>query len=215
MTKYYRFISENEYKTLINNKKVENINNRPLFLLPELPTAYILPNKLNYDITVEELLTSNYPQKTDFTKEVFMAYMTGTVSEEYLVELTLPSKPAMSCLGWYYNDDETELCLVEYCVSQYSLDQVTNIYTGNFYSWANIDTVATKMSLQYDTLMQEKNNQKTKQSFALDVFQLWGGIKTNNLAFKEWVMSTISVNKNENVKTIVEKIKIGSTKFDT
>lgn len=214
MTKYYRFISEAEYQNLINNKEIKNINNRPFFLLSETPTAYILPNKLNYDITVEQLLTSSYPQKKDFTKEVFLAYMAGTVSEDYLIELTLPSQPAMSCLGWYYNNDDTELCLVEYCIHQYSLDQITNICNGNFYNWQNIETVATKMSLRYDTLMQEKDNPTAKQSFELDIFRSWGGLETNDLAFKEWVIATISGYNNQPIQTIVNKLKTEHITFD-
>ena len=214
MTKYYRFISEAEYQALMTNETVEGINNRPLFVLPEKPTTYILPNELNYNLTVEELLASNYPQKTDFTKEVFMAYMTGTVSENYLVELNLPSKPAIASLGWYYNDDETELCLVEYCVSQYSLDQITNIYTGNFYSWTNIDTVATKMSIQYDSLLQEKDNPNATPSLALDVFRQWDAPETDNIAFKEWVIAIIDICKNETVNDIIETITVNGATFD-
>ena len=55
---------------------------------------------------------------------------------------------------------------------------------GNFYNWQNIETVATKMSLQYDTLMQEKDNPTAKQSFELDVFRSWGGLETNDSLLK-------------------------------
>ena len=54
MSKYYRFISKEEYKNLIDDEKITSLN-RPLFILPEFPTAYILPEELNYNLTIEEL----------------------------------------------------------------------------------------------------------------------------------------------------------------
>lgn len=146
MPKYYRFISKAEHQALITNKVVTNINNAPLHILPEKPTAFITPNAVNYSISIEDLLASNYPRKTDFTKEVFLAYMIGTISHDYLIELDLPSPPSMSNLGWYYNDEDTELCLVEYCIAQYSLDQVTNIYTGDFHDWQGVRSIYTKQT---------------------------------------------------------------------
>ena len=85
---------------------------------------------------------------------------------------------------------------------------------GNFYNWQNIETVATKMSLRYDTLMQEKDNPTAKQSFELDVFRSWGGLETNDLAFKEWVIATISVYNNQPIETIVKKLKKEPITFD-
>ena len=95
-----------------------------------------------------------------------------------------------------------------------SLDQITNICKGNFYNSQNIETVATKMSLRYDTLMQEKDNPTAKQSFELDIFRSWGGLETNDLAFKEWVIATISVYKNQPIQTIVNKLKTEHITFD-
>lgn len=85
---------------------------------------------------------------------------------------------------------------------------------GDFYNSQNIETVATKMSLQYDTLMQEKDNPTAKQSFELDIFRSWGGLETNDLAFKEWVISTINVYNNQPIESIVNKLKTEHITFD-
>ena len=85
---------------------------------------------------------------------------------------------------------------------------------GDFYNSQNIETVATKMSLQYDTLMQEKDNPTAKQSFELDIFRSWGGLETNDLAFKEWVIATISVYNNQPIESIVNKLKTAHITFD-
>lgn len=84
----------------------------------------------------------------------------------------------------------------------------------DFYNSQNIETVATKMSLQYDTLMQEKDNPTAKQSFELDIFRSWGGLETNDLAFKEWVIATISVYNNQPIESIVNKLKTEHITFD-
>lgn len=83
-----------------------------------------------------------------------------------------------------------------------------------FYNSQNIEIVATKMSLQYDTLMQEKDNPTAKQSFELDIFRSWGGLETNDLAFKEWVIATISVYNNQPIESIVNKLKTEHITFD-
>ena len=85
---------------------------------------------------------------------------------------------------------------------------------GDFYNSQNIETVASKMSLQYDTLMQEKDNPTAKQSFELDIFRSWGGIETNDLAFKEWVIATINVYNNQPIESIVNKLKTEHITFD-
>lgn len=218
MSKYYRFISKEEYQNLIRNEKIANINTRPLFILPEFPTAYILPEKLNYDLTVEELLESNYQRKLDFTKEVFMSYMLGTVSSDYLVELDLKKKPSMSNLGWYYNDDSTELCLVEYCLDQYTIEDVTAIYKGDFNDWQKIEKLTPlqflKLNKRYDFLMSQLKNPKATKSKELEIFKQWGGRTTNSIAFKEWVICTINVNKTKSVDELVSIIEQGESEFD-
>ena len=85
---------------------------------------------------------------------------------------------------------------------------------GDFYNSQNIEIVATKMSLQYDTLMQEKDNPTAKQSFELDIFRSWCGLETNDLAFKEWVIATISVYNNQPIESIVNKLKTEHITFD-
>ena len=100
MTKYYRFISQDEYDTLKNEGAVVNKNNgKPLFFLIENPTVYILPESLNYNITIEELLTSNYPRFENFNKELFQSYMLGTTPTDYLIEIDIDYTPSIYNLG--------------------------------------------------------------------------------------------------------------------
>lgn len=142
MTKYYRFISQEEYDTLKNEGVVINKNNgKPLFFLSENPTVYILPESLNYNITIEELLSSNYPRFENFNKELFQSYMLGTTPADYLIEIDIDYTPSMYNLGWYYKDEDTEICIIETCLYRYTLDDVVNIYRGDFYDWQNITVV--------------------------------------------------------------------------
>lgn len=142
MTKYYRFISKEEYDNLKNEKVIINKDRgKPLFFLHENPTVYILPDSLNYNITIEELLKSNYPKFENFNKELFQSYMIGTTSTDYLIEIDIKYTPLMYNLGWYYNDENTEICIIETCLNQYTIEDVTNIYQGNFYDWQNITTI--------------------------------------------------------------------------
>lgn len=217
MSKYYRFISKEEYKNLIDDEKITSLN-RPLFILPEFPTAYILPEELNYNLTIEELLSSNYPRKLDFTRETFMSYMIGTVSQDYLIELDLEKKPSMANLGWYYNEQNTELCLVEYCLKQYSIKDITAVYKGDFVNWKDIKKLtplqSSSLEKRYDFLMNKILDPNAKPSKELEIFRKWGGCATTNIAFKEWVMCTINVNKNKSVDELVLMIKQGESDFN-
>ena len=47
----------------------------------------------------------------------------------------------MHNLGWYYMDENNEICIIENCFYKYKLDDVTNIYTGDFYDWQNIKSI--------------------------------------------------------------------------
>jgi hypothetical protein len=218
MSKYYRFISKEEYQNLSENEKITNINNRPLFILPEFPTAYILPEELNYNLTIEELLTSNHPRKLDFTKEIFLSYMIGIVSYDYLIELDLKKKPSMANLGWYYNENNTELCLVEYCLDKYTIDDITAIYKGDFWDWQNIETLTPlqflKLNKRYDFLMSQITDTNAKPSKELEIFRKWGGRANTNIAFKEWVICTINVNKNKSVDELILIIKQSENDFN-
>lgn len=142
MTKYYRFISKEEYDTIKNEKVIINKDRgKPLFFLQENPTVYILPDSQNYNLTIEELLQSDYQKFENFNKELFQSYMIGTTSTDYLIEIEIKYTPSMYNLGWYYHDKNTEICIIETCLYHYTLDDVTNIYQGNFYEWQNITTI--------------------------------------------------------------------------
>lgn len=147
MTKYYRFISQEEFDNLQKDKIIINKEKgKPLFFLKENPTVYILPESLNYRLTIEELLQSNYPKFENFTKESFQSYMIGTTSTDYLIEIDIKYNPSMYNLGWYYMDVGKEICILENCMYHYTLDDVTNVYQGNFYDWQNISAIYSKPS---------------------------------------------------------------------
>lgn len=136
MYKYYRFISENEYQNLINNKKIEN--NNPIHVLINNSVAYLVPDTTNYNLTKTELLNSNY-KKLNLNKENFNEILIGIVSDDYLIEITLPTPSTQENLGWYYwGVDDIEVCIVENLIPSYLLENVTKIFTGNFYNWTNI-----------------------------------------------------------------------------
>ena len=145
MTKYYRFISQEEFKNLQKDGRIINKDRgKPLFFLRENPTIYILPEDLNYKLTIEELIQSDYPKFEDFNKELFQSYMIGTTSTDYLIEIETNQKPTMSNLGWYYMDEDTEICIIENCFHQYTIKDITNIYVGDFYDWQHIQTIQLK-----------------------------------------------------------------------
>ena len=145
MTKYYRFISQEEFKNLQKDARIINKDRgKPLFFLKENPTVYILPDFLNYKLTIEELIQSDYPKFENFTKDLFQSYMIGTTSTDYLIEIETDQKPTMSNLGWYYMDENTEICIIENCFHQYTIKDITNIYIGDFYDWQNIKTIELK-----------------------------------------------------------------------
>lgn len=145
MTKYYRFISQEEFKNLQKDEQIINKDRgKPLFFLRENPTVYILPESLNYKLTIEELIQSDYPKFEDFNKELFQSYMIGTTSTDYLIEIETDQKPTMSNLGWYYMDEDTEICIIENCFHQYTIKDITNIYVGDFYDWQHIQTIQLK-----------------------------------------------------------------------
>lgn len=135
MYKYYRFISKAEYENLITNKKIKN--NKPIHVLINNPIAYLVPDTTNYNLNKNELLNSNY-KKLNLNKENFNEILTGIVSDDYLIEITLPTISTQEKLGWYYWADDIEVCLVENLIDSYKLDDVTSVYTGDFYNWKNI-----------------------------------------------------------------------------
>lgn len=145
MTKYYRFISQEEFKNLQKDGRIINKHKgKLLFFVKENPTVYILPESLNYKLTIEELIQSDYPKFEDFNKELFQSYMIGTTSTDYLIEIETDQKPTISNLGWYYFDEDNEICIIETCLYQYTSNDVTNIYTGDFYDWQHIKTIQLK-----------------------------------------------------------------------
>lgn len=156
MTKYYRFISQKELNTLKKDKIVINKDKgKPLFFLKENPTVYILPDSLNYNIDIKELLQSDYPKFENFTKELFQSYMIGTTSTDYLIEIDIKNIPSMYNLGWYYYDEDNEICIIENCLYHYKLDDVTNIYKGDFCDWQNIESIQLNKNSKLNKIIQD------------------------------------------------------------
>lgn len=135
MYKYYRFISKAEYENLITHKQIKN--NEPIHVLINNPIAYLVPDTTNYNLTKTELLNPNY-KKLNLIKENFNEILVGIVSDDYLIEITLPTPSTQEKLGWYYWKDDIEVCIVENLIPSYKLENVTKIFTGNFYNWTNI-----------------------------------------------------------------------------
>lgn len=134
MYKYYRFISEAEYQNLKTNKIIDT---QPIHVLIDKPIAYLVPDTTNYKLTKTELLNSNY-KKLNLNKENFNEILTGIISDDYLIEITLPTPSTQENLGWYYWVDDIEVCIVENLILSYSLENVTKVFTGDFYNWTNI-----------------------------------------------------------------------------
>ena len=61
--------------------------------------------------------------------------------------------------------------------------------------------------------MSQTTDTNTKPSKELEIFRKWGGRATTNIAFKEWVMCTINVNKNKSVDELILMIKQGEVEF--
>ena len=156
MTKYYRFISQEELNILKKDKIVINKDKgKPLFFLKENPTVYIPPDSLNYNIDIKELLQSDYPKFENFTKELFQSYMIGTTSTDYLIEIDIKNIPSMYNLGWYYYDEDNEICIIENCLYHYKIDDVTNIYKGDFCDWQNIESVQLNKNSKLNKIIQD------------------------------------------------------------
>ena len=141
MTKYYRFISKEEWQELHKKGFIKNKNSRPLFLLPEKSLAKIVPEATNYNLTMEEFFNSTYPVFDKLSKECFLSYLIGTVSSDYLLELELDETPSMYNLRWYGFDEKLELCVLKACISQYNAHNVKKVYKGDFYDWQNITEI--------------------------------------------------------------------------
>ena len=61
--------------------------------------------------------------------------------------------------------------------------------------------------------MSQTTDTNAKPSKELEIFRKWGGRATTNIAFKEWVMCTINVNKNKSVDELILMIKQGEVEF--
>ena len=116
---------------------IQSKNDKSIHVLIDKPIAYLVPDTTNYNLTKTELLNSNY-KKLNLNKENFNEILIGIVSDDYLIEITLPNTPTQEKLGWYYWVDDIEVCLVENLISSYSLENLTKVFTGDFYNWTNI-----------------------------------------------------------------------------
>ena len=141
MSKYYRFISKEEWQELHEKGFIQNKNPRPLFLLPEKSLAKIVPESTNYNLTMQDFFESTHPTFDQLSKECFLSYLIGTVSSDYLLEIELEKTPSMYNLGWYDFDEGLELCVLETCIASYNATDVKKVYKGDFYDWQNITEI--------------------------------------------------------------------------
>lgn len=135
MTKYYRFISQAEYEALLLGEQIKSPNGR-IHLFEENSTIYETPVDLNYKIRPDEIHKMNFPTQT-IPYHKIQDFVIGITSDDYLVELT-DIVPTSIQLGWYTGlTDETEFVIVEFLRSNYSLENVSKIYTASDFSKIN------------------------------------------------------------------------------
>lgn len=97
-------------------------------------------------------------------------------------------------------------------------NDITAIYKDDFWDWQNIETLTPlqflKLNKRYDFLMSQITDTNAKPSKELEIFRKWGGRETTNIAFKEWVICTINVNKNKSVDELILIIKQSENDFN-
>lgn len=124
--KYYRFISKDELKELLNKGVVRPRSSGYIHVLKENTLGQIIDESFNYKIGIDE-----FEPNVIFNNTEFYDVLTGIVFEDYLIELT-DVKPIGTKLGWYYWKDTDEVILKEYLLTEYRKEAVSRVISGNF-----------------------------------------------------------------------------------
>ena len=141
MTRFYRFISSNELRTIFansfTNDMIASEDAAMVHLFKEKTPTIIADHKHHYALDMTDFFTGDFERKT-LTKETALKTLRGVVSEDYLIALKFDTDPTLYNLGWYGHDENNHKVVLENGVSYYQPSDVKAIYRGDFYNWENI-----------------------------------------------------------------------------
>ena len=144
MTRFYRFISTDELRTILANSFTNDVmtseDSAIVHLFKEETPTIIADHKYHYALNMTDFFTGNFDKET-LTKETAMKTLRGVVSENYLIALEFDKDPTLYNLGWYDHDENTHQVVLENGVSYYRPSDVKAIYRGDFYNWKNITEI--------------------------------------------------------------------------
>ena len=144
MTRFYRFISSDEFYTILANSFTNDVitskDSAMVHLFKEETPTIITDRKHHYALDMTDFFTGDFIKKT-LTKETAMKTLRGVVSEDYLIALEFDTDPTLYNLGWYDHDEDTHQVVLENGVSYYHPSDVKAIYRGDFYNWEAISEI--------------------------------------------------------------------------
>lgn len=164
MTRFYRFISADELRTIFTksftNDVVTSEDSAMIHLFKDQTPTIIADHKHHYTLDMTDFFTGDFVKKT-LTKETAMKTLRGIVSEDYLIALEFDKEPTLYNLGWYGHDENNHQIVLENGVSYYRPSDVKAIYRGDFYNWENIVEISFNR-LKIKTPSKEDFNMITK-----------------------------------------------------
>lgn len=144
MTRFYRFISSDELRTILANSFTNDVitseDSAMVHLFKDETPTIIADHKHHYALDMTDFFTGDFVRET-LTKETAMKTLRGVVSEDYLIALEFEKDPTLYNLGWYDHDKHTHQVVLENGVSYYRPSDVKAIYRGDFYHWENITEI--------------------------------------------------------------------------
>lgn len=144
MTRFYRFISADELRTILansfTNDMIASEDAAIVHSFKDQTPTIIADHKHHYALNMTNFFTGDFEKET-LTKETAMKTLRGVVSEDYLIALEFDKEPTLYNLGWYGHDEHTHQVVLENGVSYYQPSDVKAIYRGDFYNWKNITKI--------------------------------------------------------------------------
>lgn len=144
MTRFYRFISSDELRTILANSFTNDVitseDSAMVHLFKDETPTIIADHKHHYALDMTDFFTGDFEKET-LTKKTAMKTLHGVVSEDYLIALEFEKDPTLYNLGWYAHDEQTHQVLLENGVSYYRPSDVKAIYSGDFYNWEAISEI--------------------------------------------------------------------------
>lgn len=108
MTRFYRFISADELRTILTNSFTNAIitseDAAMVHLFKENTPTIIANHKHHYALDMTNFFTGDFEKET-LTKKTAMKTLRGVVSEDYLIALEFDKNPTLYNLGWYDHDE--------------------------------------------------------------------------------------------------------------